>query len=361
MKRLFAIIFALLLPVSIASADIASRIYAPAQIQAVFISNTGKTIITVNASVEIPRVENIPVYAVDVGLFTMEEIERLTQTCFEGDAHTALPSDISVLLMPEEPQNSYTITGTREDANGKRARLDIDTYFDHERRPFYTALFFNEPCEAYYGYIMEHSCGAIDEQLRQKAISIAKAIHPDFDLAYEEPAQDMSSGRDHAGSRFCFTRTIAGINTVCTGEDCVSYDNFQDTYNRKYPYEKLVIVFDHASGAKLVYWECPYTLTEKLTDSADLLTFEQIMEIASRLLPIKYAYQEQYLAYRNQQAYCKTVDRITLSYTRIQSKNNPTQFQLVPVWDFFDADEPDMSLLTVNAIDGIVIDRGYGY
>lgn len=68
-----------------------------------------------------------------------------------------------------------------------------------------------------------------------------------------------------------------------------------------------------------------------MTDSAQLLSFEQIMEIASRLLPIKYAHQEKYLEYRNEQVYCKTANRITLGYTRIQSKDNPKQFQLVPV------------------------------
>lgn len=339
----------------------APTVIAPVHVNETYCSNTGKTIVTVDAAVEVPQVASIPIYAVDVGLFTIEEIERFAQACFDGDAHTGLPSDISVLLEYEDPQNSYTITGEREYLNGKKAKLYIDTYFDHDSQPFYTGLFYQDPCEAYYSYPIEHNPGVTDDRYRQQAISIAKSICSDFDLAYEEPARDMMSGTENAGSRFCFTRTIMGIPTICTGEDCTSYDNLQDTYNRKFPYEKLVVVFDHASGAKLVYWECPYTLTETLTDSAQLLSFEQIMEIASRLLPIKYAHQEKYLEYRNEQAYCKTANRITLGYTRIQSKDNPKQFQLVPVWDFFDAEEPDASMLTLNAIDGTVIDRGYGY
>ena len=352
---------ALLLAMYSVPALATSAVNAPAHVEEIYYSNTGKTIITVDASVEIPQAESIPVYAVDVGLFTMEEIERFAQVCFDGDAHTEPPSDISILLEYEAPHNSYTITGSREYLNGKKAKLNIYTYFDHDSQPFFTRLFYQEPCEAYYSYPIEHSPGATDELLRQKAISIAKAIHPDFDLAYEEPARDMMSETEQTGSRFCFTKTISGVSTACTGEDCASYDNLQDTYNRKYPYEKLIIVFDHASGAKLVFWECPYTVTETLTDSAPLLSFDQIMEIASRLLPIKYAHQEKYLEYRNQQTYCKTTNRITLSYTRIQSKDNPKQFQLVPVWDFFDAEAPDSSMLTLNAIDGTAIDRGYGY
>ena len=44
---------------------------------------------------------------------------------------------------------------------------------------------------------------------------------------------------------------------------------------------------------------------------------------------------------------------------RVRSKNAPDTYELVPVWDFFTDDFE--SLLTVNAIDGTIIDRNYGY
>ena len=53
-------------------------------------------------------------------------------------------------------------------------------------------------------------------------------------------------------------------------------------------------------------------------------------------------------------------------------KQNPRQFQLVPVWDFFGTvnlagnntvkwDWAYNSLFTINAMDGTAIDRDYGY
>ena len=56
-----------------------------------------------------------------------------------------------------------------------------------------------------------------------------------------------------------------------------------------------------------------------------------------------------------------TVNRITLSYSRVQNWDNPENFSMLPVWNFFDADDPAKSLLTISAVDGTVIDRGFGY
>ena len=72
------------------------------------------------------------------------------------------------------------------------------------------------------------------------------------------------------------------------------------------------------------------------------------------MLPLKFA------AYENtcgKSTY--TVNQIKLGYMRVRSKNAPDTYELVPVWDFFTDDFE--SLLTVNAIDGTIIDRNYGY
>ena len=91
------------------------------------------------------------------------------------------------------------------------------------------------------------------------------------------------------------------------------------------------------------------------------MSFDQIMTIAAQLLPLKYQFQEQHLASRNQDANRLTVGCITLSYSRVQNRNNPTGFLMTPVWDFLNAENPAESLLTISAVDGTVIDRGFGY
>lgn len=59
----------------------------------------------------------------------------------------------------------------------------------------------------------------------------------------------------------------------------------------------------------------------------------------------------------------------SIAWCWVQMKDNPNRYQLVPVWDFIGSrtigqeycNETNDSLLTINAIDGTVIDRDYGY
>ncbi|WP_046442015.1 DUF6034 family protein, partial [Christensenella hongkongensis] len=63
------------------------------------------------------------------------------------------------------------------------------------------------------------------------------------------------------------------------------------------------------------------------------------------------------------------VDRILFGYLRIKQQNDETKFDIVPVWDFFgNSDILNQlgngnynSILTINAIDGSVIDRNSGF
>ena len=104
---------------------------------------------------------------------------------------------------------------------------------------------------------------------------------------------------------------------------------------------------------------------------AALLPFEKIYEIAQMILPLAHMEHEKY--YEN--AAVLIVDKIQLNYCRVQRRDKPGQFVMTPVWDFFGSRavenedgtmrlfdiNPNNSLLTVNAIDGTVIDRNYGY
>ena len=65
---------------------------------------------------------------------------------------------------------------------------------------------------------------------------------------------------------------------------------------------------------------------------------------------------------------------VKLGYMRVHEKGNVREGELIPVWDFFGEETifydqtepyaeagPYKSLLTINAVDGTVIDRGLGY
>ena len=74
MKRIFAFLLVLMLLCPAALADVQSQVNAPAHITDTFQSNTGKTIIQIDASVEAPSVSAVPVYEVGVKEISAESV-----------------------------------------------------------------------------------------------------------------------------------------------------------------------------------------------------------------------------------------------------------------------------------------------
>lgn len=122
-------------------------------------------------------------------------------------------------------------------------------------------------------------------------------------------------------------------------------------------------------GVQAVRWSGPTEVTGE-KGAYELLPWEQIEKIALELLPLKFTSWERSYSKVN-----VTVDEIRLGYMRVLSRNQPDVCELIPVWDFIGRvymDNNDAgrhvehswaqnSLLTINAIDGTVIDRAYGY
>ena len=101
-------------------------------------------------------------------------------------------------------------------------------------------------------------------------------------------------------------------------------------------------------------------------ESVPLLSFDEIRQIFGMISPMTIMSYEKYEAAGNNALY---IDRIELGYMTVQRKDQPARYQLIPVWDFFGQriisdetyDQFNNALLTINAIDGTIIDRNYGY
>ena len=117
-------------------------------------------------------------------------------------------------------------------------------------------------------------------------------------------------------------------------------------------------------------WRSPFTVTQVENENVPLLPFERIMEIFKRQVFMSVYLDEGYdMTYK--------VTSIQFSYMRVQVPNSD-EYRLIPVWDFigyvvydWDATPGEkaisqafferMSILTINAVDGSVIDRYLGY
>ena len=370
MKRILSIILtlSLLLP-GIALADVQSEVSAPAAYHAVWQSNTGKTIITVDAAVEVPNVQRMMIVPASQRKFTINDMRRVAEACFGDTSYGALPDSLDTFWRrvinsaPSDPTFG-TVSALEENAAGRKALLCFVEYHDPEGKLWYGQIQFEGRGLARYQLIDLPTAGSVDPACRERAVQIVQSIDAQFGLAYEGLikgyAYDAAEREGH-GSMFLFTRTVEGVTVAWTNRECQAYDNFQDTYNRKIPYETITVIIDQDDGAVWLQWNAPHTIDIASGQAAALLPFDQIMAVATQLLPLKYQYGEINLAYRNQEANRLAVGRITLSYSRVQDRNNPTGFLMVPVWDFFNAEDPAESFLTINAVDGTVIDRGFGY
>ncbi len=117
-------------------------------------------------------------------------------------------------------------------------------------------------------------------------------------------------------------------------------------------------------------WNSPFTVLSVENENVPLLSFERIMEIFKRQVFMSvYCDKGHDITYR--------VTNIQLSYMRVQIKDSD-DYYLLPVWDFTGYIIHDwpmtpgdrvssqnffsrMSILTINAVDGSILDRFLGY
>jgi hypothetical protein len=87
MKRIlvFALVCALLCPT--AMADVQSQVNAPAHVNELLASNTGKTTIEINADVFVPQADRVPVYQVHPRIFTQKEALAIGKAAFGSRAY----------------------------------------------------------------------------------------------------------------------------------------------------------------------------------------------------------------------------------------------------------------------------------
>ena len=193
---------------------------------------------------------------------------------------------------------------------------------------------------------------------------------------------------------FIFTHEVNGV--LCRFSSIgMAYD--QNQYDEVWDTESMMISVDK-SGIVSFAWYCPAIITEELSGGVPLLTFAEVIDVFSKMAFIKNSYWESEVkadvrivdgapeigtGKGDIKANSMTIriEKITLGLMRVQSGR---EYLLIPVWDFYGYKEvfcedgsnfyeraqmyymlenlrEPLNILTINAIDGSVIDRNYGY
>lgn len=397
MKKMIALLLALLLPLCASAEQIKVQINAPDIYQNTFQSNSGRTLVEVDAAVYVPEVDSLPIYAVTVRDFTAEEGWRLARLAepdqewqrwdhqdsiaADGLCHSrygvgnqfestemnlglSAPANTYISLI-----NSYLVGVFNRQPAGRELRY---RWHDPE-----TQMFFQSHIAVAAPETVGKSIGGQSltvEEATQMANAFMAEMAPEYALrivaaAHGESVANMrATEHEDMAYVFGYTRTVSGIPITYVSHEIVEAD-FVDTPMAPAPGQELISLVIHNGKVVSFLWEDPYQIGEVLQSSAELLPFEQIMSIFGSVAPLSVQRTEIEHRQGSSAANGMQVTEIRLGYMPVLKKDDPNQWELLPVWDFIgvrihplgNIDWPCYSLLTIDAVDGTIIDRNYGY
>ena len=177
---------------------------------------------------------------------------------------------------------------------------------------------------------------------------------------------------------FYFTRSINGVNeTYCANS--ISYNQYAEPWG----YVSFYVIVNDSGIVEINWRSTGSELGEQISDNSELLSFDEIQQIAEQQFTngnIDFS-----RGFADESEFSKLIemnlkiDKVTLGYARVELSDGGG-YVMIPAWDFFGsytaillADDKKsikysekneyymQSYLTINAIDGSVIDRALGY
>lgn len=156
---------------------------------------------------------------------------------------------------------------------------------------------------------------------------------------------------------------------------------YSEEYGEHWNYEYMTFYIDD-TGIIAFIWDNPKQVLETINSNVSMLTFEEVKDYFKKQIVIKNATMSDYSDYYDYTIF--KVSRVELGMTIVKKKDHNDEFMAIPVWDFFgnfswaytdkalsEWKEPnkiyqtltweELSYLTINAIDGSIIDRKLGF
>lgn len=227
-----------------------------------------------------------------------------------------------------------------------------------------------EGANGYYAsetnYIAEHGntpnfdniCNYSREEAQQLSNEILEQlkISDKYGLSYMENAAFIQYGsggsnvKNYSGYLLHYTRKYDGINENYDVYD--GSDSIEEVNSLPYSYEKISFLVDD-SGVVQFEWNSPMKVDKIQATNVKTLPLKKIEESFKKQIPITFASTSKETTVE--------VSEIRFGYMRVKNVNQPNLFTLIPVWDFISDMYGRTSLMTINAIDGSILDRRYGY
>ena len=171
---------------------------------------------------------------------------------------------------------------------------------------------------------------------------------------------------------FRYARSVNGLPATYTVWDCMKSE--EGSESSPWAYEDMSIAVDD-SGVVYMEWRSPYKVTGTVTENSNVLSYQEAISVFETMVPVVNAWDGISEGNPNLTGVEITIDRVQFGLTRVTEQNKRNSGLLVPCWDFFGTmtqiierdgqikryDDGPIPLLTINAIDGSVINRSVGY
>ena len=209
-----------------------------------------------------------------------------------------------------------------------------------------------------------------------EACEIAEDILKNLGIYYMALV-DKSKGSSY---EFSFAREINGT----TPNVVYNYAGNKEAYTyRAQVGQEAIIIHVNNDGLMIFEWLYPSETVELIADDVDMMAFDDTMDIFARQIIVNNSYSgdDEYIEKRT-----IYIDEIKLGSMTVAQSNNSSNV-IIPVWDFYgheiikykddyleledhyDVDEnnertiqeEEYSYLTVNAVNGTIVNRYYGY
>ena len=267
------------------------------------------------------------------------------------------------------------ICGMADLGKARMATIEINKYSEKQQQ----VLFFNTESGGTTGNdFLLFDDSLVDEMVitYNEALEIAEGLLLELGIEgmeiYEAgiaPNYDEDKIQIGHMYKLIFTRMFNEVPVTFVAESAYKTFSSSGLYREPWNDEKLEISIDK-TGVIGFKWINPVQVNEVINNNVEILPFEDIKNIFMKQILINNTYQEE----GNIEHIEINIKRTTLGLVKIAKKNSD-EYMYVPAWDFFGTiteeyiddmgsytdDRYGISFMTINAIDGSVIDRKLGY
>lgn len=385
------------------------------------------TLVSIDAVTHVPNVDSYPIYSVSSTPYTQQQIDGFIRyfsndnTLYDANRVAYTADELMEMLLWEQRLLSEVKSGKNTTFCGSIEQIEqniqdlqnqlanaasqcpveispseytnsknLSAYFlQNGERNYIIASCDNAVFARYYHapFVSSTTLADLDELSisisRSDAEKLAYACvsdlgYPNMEISCSSRGEalvsegQLGSGNNEQAYIFFFTRVVDGIPLTYEKRDRTSYGSSSNpAFSAPREYEFIKVAVSN-NGIEEVLVNGNLTLSDKITENAPLMGFDEIKERAEEYFFLRYQSVNQSDSNTTDKRIIY-IDRINLGYMQITAQNSSKQ-TLIPVWDFFGWEEivnaetinqvtinGQTSYLTINAIDGSIIDRGLGY